>query len=347
MLKLSLFSLWARRRRLVGTGLAVVLGVAFLTGTLVLGDTLKANFDRLFTEVSAGTTSSCATATDHRASDEDSTNDRGVHRRVARPAPIRNVDGVATAEGQVVGYGSLLGRDGEPIGGNGPPRLAGSWIDDPQLNPYQLVAGRAPRAADEVVINRGAAKAGDLKLGDATTLQSPQPVAGEDRRHRDVRRRRRARARRRSPRSPSTARSSQITRRPGEVSTIVVRAEPGVSDAELRDRIRAVLPDRRRGDHRHAADRRDASTTSRATFLDLLRTFLVVFAGIALVVATLEHQQHVHDHRRAAHPRARAAAGGRRVAPPGAVVGRHRRPADRRQRPRRSARSAGSASPAC
>ena len=55
MLKLSLFSLWARRRRLMSTGLAVVLGVAFLTGTLVLGDTLKANFDRLFTEVSAGT----------------------------------------------------------------------------------------------------------------------------------------------------------------------------------------------------------------------------------------------------------------------------------------------------
>ena len=55
MTRISLVSLWARKRRLAGTALAVVLGVAFLTGTLVLGDTLSANFDRLFAEVSAGT----------------------------------------------------------------------------------------------------------------------------------------------------------------------------------------------------------------------------------------------------------------------------------------------------
>ena len=47
--------LLAHKRRLVGTFLAVFLGVAFLAGTLVLGDTLRGNFDNLFTEANAGT----------------------------------------------------------------------------------------------------------------------------------------------------------------------------------------------------------------------------------------------------------------------------------------------------
>ena len=48
-------SLWARRRRLVATLIAVALGVAFLAGTLLLSDTLRANFDRLFTQADGGT----------------------------------------------------------------------------------------------------------------------------------------------------------------------------------------------------------------------------------------------------------------------------------------------------
>ena len=42
-------ALRAHTRRLLGTGFAVCMGVAFLAGTMVLGDTLRANFDRLFT----------------------------------------------------------------------------------------------------------------------------------------------------------------------------------------------------------------------------------------------------------------------------------------------------------
>jgi putative ABC transport system permease protein len=101
MLKLSFFSLWARRRRLVSTGLAVVLGVAFLTGTLVLGDTLSANFDRLFTEVSAGTNvvvRNSQAIEGERTIDED----RGVLSE-SLVRTVRGVDGVATAEGQVTG----------------------------------------------------------------------------------------------------------------------------------------------------------------------------------------------------------------------------------------------------
>ena len=105
MLRLTAASMWARRRRLVGTSIAVVLGVAFLTGTLVLGDTLKANFDRLFTEVSAGTDVVVrnATVVDPGSAREETRGliDESLLRRV------QQVDGVDRAEPQVLGYGSL------------------------------------------------------------------------------------------------------------------------------------------------------------------------------------------------------------------------------------------------
>ena len=64
----------------------------------------------------------------------------------------------AAAVPSVEGYGQIIGKDGKAVGGNGPPVLAGNWIDDADLNPYRLVAGRAPQATDEVVVKRGGAK---------------------------------------------------------------------------------------------------------------------------------------------------------------------------------------------
>lgn len=54
--------------------------------------------------------------------------------------------------------------------------LAGNWITDPKLNPYQLAEGRAPSKSGEVVVNRVTAKKGGLSIGDTTTLRTPDPV---------------------------------------------------------------------------------------------------------------------------------------------------------------------------
>ena len=40
-------SLWARKRRLLGGAIAVVIGVAFLAATLVLGDAMKGGIHSL------------------------------------------------------------------------------------------------------------------------------------------------------------------------------------------------------------------------------------------------------------------------------------------------------------
>ncbi len=95
---------------------------------------------------------------------------------------VAAVDGVDRAVPQVSGYGALIGTDGEAVGGNGPPRLAGNWVDDPDLNPYRLVDGRAPEADDEVVVNRGALDASGYHLGDRLTVQMPAARRGHGRR---------------------------------------------------------------------------------------------------------------------------------------------------------------------
>jgi putative ABC transport system permease protein len=279
MLQVTLASVWARRRRLLGTSVAVVLGVAFLTGTLLLGDTISANFERLFSQVSANTDVVVRNATS--TSSEPNANRGLIDESLL--GTVRNVNGVQRAEAQVLGYGSLLGRDGTAIGGNGPPRQAGSWITDPALNPYRLVEGRAPRGAREVVVNRGAAKSGDLRLGDTTVVQTPDPIRvtivgiatfGD------------ADGFGQTTFTAFTLNSAQahVTHQPGRVSTILVKAVPGVGSDELRARIQTVLP------HRVQAITGRALTDERLgqlTFLDALRALLVVFAGIALVVATL------------------------------------------------------------
>jgi putative ABC transport system permease protein len=282
MFKISVKSAWGHKRRLFGTVLAVFLGVAFLTGTLVLGDTLSRNFDNLFAETTAGTDVMVRNATTIAGGGNDIEQsgqiDAGLVDR------IRQVDGVAVAEPSVEGYGAIIGRDGEAVGGNGPPRLAGTWVDDPDLNPYQLVEGRAPESDDEVVINRGAATDADLTVGDTATVQVPRPLRvtvvgiatfgdadglGE------------------TTYVGFTLEAAQryITGSPDRISSVLVKAEPGVSQDELVDRIEPLVP---RGAEALSGDQvaQDRVDDINSQFLGMLRTFLTMFAGIALLVAT-------------------------------------------------------------
>jgi putative ABC transport system permease protein len=275
-------SVWARKRRLVATLLAVALGVAFLAGTLLLSDTLRANFDRLFTQADSGTDVVLRGATQIGSRNATRT---GVDASLL--PRVRAVPGVADAQPFLEGYGQLLGRDGKPIGGNGPPTQAANWVGDPALNPYRLVAGHAPRAADEVVVNRGAAKAGHLALGMTTTLLTPQPlrvhIVGI------------ATFGTADGFGPGTFTGMTLPAAqlhlasskgpgPAELSQILVRAAPGVPDAELAARLRPVLP----------AGVQAITGTQLATenldninsgFLGFLSTGLTAFAAIALLVA--------------------------------------------------------------
>ena len=88
--------LLAHKRRLVGTFLAVFIGVAFLSGTLVLGDTLRGNFDNLFTEANAGTDVVVRHASKLSTDPGEPDSQRGlVDASVVNR--VRGVDGVAAA----------------------------------------------------------------------------------------------------------------------------------------------------------------------------------------------------------------------------------------------------------
>ncbi|MFJ1811456.1 MULTISPECIES: ABC transporter permease [unclassified Streptomyces] len=281
-LRLSLSSLRAHRRRFAGTFLAVFLGVAFLAGTLVMGDTLRASFDSMFGNATAGT--------DAVVRGSDTITAPGGSQGVRQPVStglvrtVEAVPGVAAAAPDIQGAGQVVGADGKPIGGQGPPTLAGNWITDPRLNPYRLAEGRAPARSGEVVVNRGTAEKGGLEIGDTTTLRTPDPVrvtivglatfGGED-----------GMAQVTFTGMTRADAEKYLTARPGRAADIVVRAAPGVSQAELVDRLTPVLPTGVEAiTGQEAAQENTDMIASR--FLTVFTTFLLVFSGVALLVAT-------------------------------------------------------------
>ncbi|MFE7356455.1 ABC transporter permease [Streptomyces sp. NPDC057543] len=278
--RLSISSLSAHKRRFAGTFVAVLLGVAFLTGTLVMSDTLRASFDTMFGNATAGT--------DAVVRGSDVITVAGESRGTRQPVStalvkrIEHTPGVAAAAPDIQGAGQLIGSDGKPVGGQGPPTLAGNWIDDPELNPYQLAAGRAPAAPGEVVINRGTADRGGLRIGDTTVLRTPDPVRvtivglatfGDQDGMGQVTY---------TAMTQSDA-EEHLTPKPGEASTIQVRAGPGTSQQELVDALRPVLPKGVEAITGQASAAEDRDMISGA-FLSLFTTLLLVFSGIVLLV---------------------------------------------------------------
>jgi putative ABC transport system permease protein len=283
MRNVILKGLIAHKRRLVGTFLAVFLGVAFLSGTLVLGDTLRANFDNLFTEANAGTDVVIRHQSDLSTDPGEPDTQRGLI-DASLVDTVRGVDGVAAVSPTVEGFGQLVGKNGDDLGGNGPPTLAGNWVENRELNPYRLDEGRAPRAPDEVVINRGAADEGDLRVGDTTTVEVPEPVTVEIV---GIATFGSADGLGQTTFTGFTLESAQqlLLDRTDQVGGVVAQAEAGVSQDELLDRVQRVLPADAEGIT--GSELTTENTTDiNEEFLDLFTTFLTVFAGVALLVAT-------------------------------------------------------------
>ncbi len=280
MWRTTLKSLGSHKRRLVATCAAVLFGVAFLTGTLVLGDTMTAGFSDLFAETNAGTDAMVRNATEVGESEF---TERGLV-DVSVADDIAAVPGVAAVAPVIEGYGRIVGADGDPLGGNGPPTIAGNWITDAGLNPYALASGRAPSGPGEVVIDKASATKGHLAVGDTTTIRMPEPVevtvvgiatfgAADSA----------------GPLTYAAFTTDEAMRllmpRPGEVSNIRVAAEPGVSQADLVSRIDRVLP----AEVESLTGAQLTAEMEEGIQDDFLRFFeqtLLVFAGVSLVVAT-------------------------------------------------------------
>ncbi|MGH2871037.1 MAG: ABC transporter permease, partial [Solirubrobacteraceae bacterium] len=170
---MTLRGMLARKLRLALTALAIVLGVTFVTGTLVLGDTLNRTFDQVI-----------GTAYQHisfevRGRAEFGNAVSAANSSDRRPVPasllpvIRRLPGVADAFGSVGGYAQYQARNGNAIGGGKGTTLGFSFDPNAALSPYKLVQGHAPSGSDEVVIDKATADKYDFKIGDRVLVNLP------------------------------------------------------------------------------------------------------------------------------------------------------------------------------
>lgn len=173
MLRLTLRNLLARKVRLLMSGLAIVLGVAFLSGVLVFSNGLSTTFDSII----HGSTPDAVVRP--QATEEFNA---GAAQTTASlsPALVERLEAlpeVARADGDVVGFGmSLLAADGTLVGGTGAPTLAFNHHDGPNMDGgrvLQLRDGRWPTAPGEIALDEAAVERGDYAIGDTVRLLAP------------------------------------------------------------------------------------------------------------------------------------------------------------------------------
>jgi putative ABC transport system permease protein len=280
MLRLTLKNLRAHKRRLMATCVAVLLGVSFLAGTLATGDTMRASFSQIITELNDGTAAVVRSTTD--IGNDEIAAERGLV-DASLVAQVEAVDGVRVAAADVEGVAQIVGADGKRIGGGGPPTIGVGWIDDEALAGYQLDSGRAPAADDEVVIDKRSAGEGDLQVGDRATVLVPDPievtVVGimKFREYDSI--------------SGATfvaftqdRASELLLGRPGMATDIYVAADEGVSQEQVVERLQPLLPDGSEAVTGHQVEE-EFEQSIEDDFLGFFETFLLVFAGVALLVA--------------------------------------------------------------
>lgn len=166
MLRVAWKSVLGNKLRLALTGVAIVIGVAFVSGTFVLTDSIQQAFDGLLTEINAGIDGYVNPSEELEGVPDGPPSGAEAVATVDEDVldEVLAVDGVATAEGLVQGYAQIIGADGEAIGQTGPPRLGFSWSDED--GSLVLRDGRAPTGPDEVVVDVASARTGDLAVGD-------------------------------------------------------------------------------------------------------------------------------------------------------------------------------------
>jgi putative ABC transport system permease protein len=166
MFRLALKGALARKLRLALTAVSIILGVAFVSGTYVLTDTLNATFDRIFGNAEAGVS---VVVRGTQAFGGGGGDGFGSERALVPDAvlqKVRQVDGVSSAVGVADGFAQLVYK-GKAVGNGGAPNLGTAWAGNSPANPLHVVQGRPPAADGEVVIDQRSATKFHVALGDS------------------------------------------------------------------------------------------------------------------------------------------------------------------------------------
>ena len=281
MTAFALRGLLGRKLRTALTAIAIVLGVATVSGTYVLTDSINNAFHSIFFETRAGSDAVISGKAAFDVSSDTGTSAPSLDQSLL--AKVRALPEVAEAEGQVNGQAHLIGKDGKAIVYGGAPNLGFSIANGTsRFNPLQLVSGNWPKA-NEVVVDKSTASKEHLQLGQVIGVQAQGPVrrlrvsgtvkfgsvstiggatlAGFD---------------------LSTA--QQLFDKPGKLDEIALAASQGVSDPKLISSVQSILPADAQVRTATAQSHEDAKDTN--SFVSFLQKFLLGFGGVALFVGS-------------------------------------------------------------
>ncbi len=288
MWKVTIKGILAHKVRFLLTGVAVILGVAFISGTLVLTATINKTFDGLFTNIYANTDAAV-----RQKAQFDGAFGAGRGRLDDSVIPlVRKTDGVQEAAGNIQGLAQIIDKDNEALNkGQGAPALGFAWIKERDLSSFHLTdvanqpPSKAPVAPNEIVIDKNTAdktkyKVGDTipvvtkagnnkytltgiaKFGDADSLLGATAVLF----------------------TPETA--SKVLGEPGQVDEISVKADPGVSQEEVVANLKQSLKGVKNIEVLTGEEITKENQNDIKDALGFFNTFLLVFGVIALLVGS-------------------------------------------------------------
>jgi putative ABC transport system permease protein len=279
--KVARRNLFAHRVRLLLTTLSVVLGVAFVSGTFVLTDTMSRVFDDL---VRGGSSTIDVLVRSAGEGDTDIGTDASYYGATPLPADLLDlvvdVDGVDRAEGTAEGFAMIVRPDGEAIVPMGPPTLGGRWSD--AEGRIIREGGHAPSGGTEVVVDATTADRNDLAVGDRisvvfsgveprefTLVGISEAEGGEDLAGATY-----------AQFDPATA--HEVLGLEDAYTGISVWAAEGVTPDDLVERLETALPDGYEAIS--SADWADETMAEIEASLGIFTAALGVFAAISLVV---------------------------------------------------------------
>ncbi|WP_413809058.1 ABC transporter permease [Streptomyces sp. OE57] len=279
MLRTALRNVLAHKARLLMTVLAVMLGVAFVAGTLVFTNTISDAYQKSSQKGFKGV--DLAITPDKK--DDDSANPGEAPRLSQRLLDqAAKAPGAASAYGVVKGSSSLADKKGDLLGG-GFSNLGGNYYPgadgkDPR---YNMTEGRAPKAAGEIALDSRTAERGHYKAGDSIRVSVDGPVRTEKvvgvftTDDGNV-------AAGGTLALYDTATAQKLFGKPGQFDEIDVKAAAGTSQSALKSSVDKILPEQAKATtaKKLAKDQAKAIEESMSS----MQTAMLVFAGIALFV---------------------------------------------------------------
>ncbi len=285
MIGVALKGLVARKLRAALTAVAIVLGVAMISGTYILTDTIKSAFGTVFTEVYKRTDVVITGRSAISEGEDEGNGSAAPAFSEALLAKVRLVPGVAEAQGSVSDTAQLVGRDGKVISGGAGAGLAFSvhGHGNQRFNPLDLVAGRWPSGAGEIAIDANTAELKHYTVGETIgaiargseqryTISGIAKIGGV------------------SSLGGATMAifdfsvAQRLFNKVGKLDSISVAARPGYTPARVAREIQPLLPPNARV--RTGAAQAKQATKDTNGFLSIIQDFLLAFAGIALFVGS-------------------------------------------------------------